>query len=226
MQSANRLINIKIAMAYRTISFEARCVMAGVPPIGLVIAGKVQLYKRKHGLQNSEHTCDLPLPVNEWPHPARRVTIRETSELTTYPIEIYTDGSKDGAGAAIYSNKQPVKPCKYKLHDCCSNNQAEQIAILKAPDQLPKLEDPTGRKAAIFTESKVKIDSLKNHSTHSFLIEEIRNKLRHVSTLNWTIHFGWVKAHIRIEGKEAADKLAREASQDVDDLNSFRQDPD
>jgi hypothetical protein len=73
MQSAQRLINIKIATAYRTISFEASCVMAGVPPIGLVIATKVQLYKRKHGLENSEHACDLPLLVNEWPHPARRL---------------------------------------------------------------------------------------------------------------------------------------------------------
>jgi hypothetical protein len=96
MQSVQRLINIKIAKAYRTISFEASCVMAGVPPIGTVIAGKVQLYKSKHGLESGEHACDMLLPVNEWPHPARRVTITETSELTTYPIEIYTDGSKDG----------------------------------------------------------------------------------------------------------------------------------
>jgi len=41
LQSAQRLINIKIAKAYRTVSFEASCVIAGVPPIGLVIDGKV-----------------------------------------------------------------------------------------------------------------------------------------------------------------------------------------
>jgi len=110
MQSAQRLINIKIAKAYRTISFKASCVMAGVPPVGIVIVGKVQLYKRKHGLENSEQACDMPLPANEWPHPTQRFTITETSELITYPIEIYMDGSKDGgkvgAGVAIYSNKQ------------------------------------------------------------------------------------------------------------------------
>ena len=34
------MINAKIAKAYRTISFEASCVMAGVPPIGLVTEEK------------------------------------------------------------------------------------------------------------------------------------------------------------------------------------------
>ena len=122
----------------------------------------------------------MPLPVNKWPHRARRVTISETSELTTYPIEIYTDGSKDGgkvgAGVTIYSNKQLVKQGKYQLQRCCSNNQAEQIGILKALE-LPKLDDPTDRTVAIFTDSKVMLDSLKNYSMHSFLIEEIRNKV-------------------------------------------------
>ena len=40
-----RLINIKTA---RTISFEASCIMAGVPHIGLVIQEKVQIYKIRH----------------------------------------------------------------------------------------------------------------------------------------------------------------------------------
>jgi hypothetical protein len=77
----------------------------------------------------------MPLPEHKWPHPARQITITETNETKTYSIEIYTDGSKDasmvGAGAVIYHNKQLIKQCKYKLNSHCSNNQAEQIAILK-----------------------------------------------------------------------------------------------
>jgi hypothetical protein len=171
------VINIKIAKAYRTISYEASCVMAGVPPIGIVIKGTAQLCERKQGIESSDHVCDMPLPVNEWPHPARRVYITDTNEQTTYPIEIYTDGNKDGGmageGVAIYSNKQLVKQCKHKLQNCCWKKEAEQIAILKALEQLPKLDDPTGRIVAIFTDSKMTIDSLKNHSRHSFLTHSL-----------------------------------------------------
>jgi len=119
-----------------------------------------------------------------------------------------------GAGAAIYSNKQLIKQCKYKLRSYCSNNQAEQIAILKALEQLQERKTPTGGKAAIYTDSKVTMDPLKNHAMHSFLIEKIRNKIRHLTMQNWTTHFRWVKAHFGIEGNEAADKLAKEAAQE------------
>jgi ribonuclease HI len=164
----------------------------------------------------------MPLPINEWTHPARQVTITETSETTIYRIEIYMDGSKDGsmvgAGAVIYSNKQLVKQCKYKLRSYCSNNQAEQIAILKELE-LQKMETPKGGMAAIYTDSKVAIDSLKNHVMHGFLIEKIRNKIRHLSMQNWTIHIRWVKAHSGIKGNETADKLAKAAAQDDENQN-------
>jgi ribonuclease HI len=223
LQRAQRLINIKIAKVYRTISFEASCLMAGVPPIGIVMAEKVQLYKRKHCTERSAYECDLPVPVTDWPHPAWRVTITETSDLIPYATQIYADsskiGGKVGAGVAVYTDKMLVRKCKYKLQGCCSNNQAEQIAILKSLELLPTLEDHNTRTVAIYTDSKVTLASLKNSSIHSFLTEEIRNMVGHLTMLNWTIHFGWVKAHAGIEGSEVADKLAKEAAQDADDQN-------
>jgi len=41
-----------------------------------------------------------------------------------------------GAGAAIYSNKQLIKQCKHKLCSYYPTNEAEQIVILKALEQL------------------------------------------------------------------------------------------
>jgi len=54
---------------------------------------------------------------------------------------------------------------------------------------------------------------------HSFLIEEIRNKVQHLTMQNWLIHFGWVKENSGIEGNNVADKLAKEAAQDLDEQN-------
>jgi ribonuclease HI len=140
-----------------------------------------------------------------------------------YPTEIYTYGSKFGgkvgAGVAIYSDKRLVRQGKYMLQNCCSNNQAEQIAILKSLEQLPNLEDLSSRIEATYSDSRLTLALLKNNSTHSFLIEEIRNMVQHLTMLNWSIHFGWVKAHSGIEGNEVAHKLAKAAAQDVDEQN-------
>jgi len=145
----------------------------------------------------------------------------ETTDLITYPTEIFADGSKIGdkvgAEVAIFSEKRLVRKCKYRLQNHCSNNQAEQIAILKALEQLLSLPDQNKGTVAIYTDSKVTLDSPKNNTRHSVLIEEIRNMVRNLKQQNWTIHFGWVKAYAGIEGKEIADTLAKDAAQDEKD---------
>jgi hypothetical protein len=45
------MMNIRTAKAYTTISFEASCMMVGVPPIGTVIEEKARLYKIKHNTE-------------------------------------------------------------------------------------------------------------------------------------------------------------------------------
>ena len=68
-------------------------------------------------------------------------------------------GSKDastvGAGVVIYRNKQMIMQYRYKIRSYGSNNQAEQIAILKVLEQLQVMEAPIGGRAAIYTERRV-----------------------------------------------------------------------
>jgi hypothetical protein len=142
LQRVQRMINIKIAKAYRTVSFEASCVLAGVPPIGLIIEEKASRYKIKH---NSE--CDLSLPVKEWPHPTRRrngritllagreiepknwpnltdeVKTTEEKEDEQRKIPIYTDGSKNehgvGSGVAIFVQQKLAVQRQFRLGIRC-----------------------------------------------------------------------------------------------------------
>jgi hypothetical protein len=94
-----RLMNIKMAKAYRTISYDASCVIAGVRPIQITIEQKVQTYMATK-INNPEY--DAPLEVRYWRHPAELPTIREVENGSTYATEVYTDGSKigDNVGAA------------------------------------------------------------------------------------------------------------------------------
>jgi ribonuclease HI len=65
-----------------------------------------------------------------------------------------------------------------KLEDRCSNNQAEQLAINKALEEIQLLnrESISPLTAIIYSDSRVSLDSLHNPNNHSFLVEEIRKK--------------------------------------------------
>jgi ribonuclease HI len=101
---------------------------------------------------------------------------------TRYTTAIYTDGSKtgDNVGAAgiVLVNGKLVHQLKFKLHGHCSNNRAEQIAILKVLEKLEELQDghDNDKRAAIYTDSKVTLDLLQTPFKRNRLIEFIRKK--------------------------------------------------
>ena len=106
-----------------------------------------------------------------------------------------------------------LEKIKHKLGPRSSNNQAEQLAILKSLERIEELT-PTGNQlVSIFTDSRITLDSISNTRNHNRLIESIRLQKRTLERKNWKIHFSWVKGHSGIAGNEIADQLAKEAAE-------------
>jgi ribonuclease HI len=175
-----RLINIKIAKAYCTVSNEALCILTGLTPIAIKIEEAIQFYELTRGSTKEEALVDCDMGVKYWHPPLQKIT-RETGT-----IQIFTDGSKSeegvDAGIAIFRSGNHIKSLKYKLNKRCTNNQTEQLAILRALEYTENIqtEDKT---ATICTDSRMTLDSLKNSNIHTFFIEEIRRKLKEMGKM-------------------------------------------
>jgi ribonuclease HI len=130
--------------------------------------------------------------------------------------------NKESGQVQLYS-KEERRKLKLKLDSRCSNNQAEQLAILKALEAIKSLNRNSinPRMGTIFTDSRVSLDSLHNPNNHAFLVEEIRKKVASLERSQWKIMFSWVKAHIGIFVNELADKLAKEAARSDDTSYDF-----
>jgi transcription elongation GreA/GreB family factor len=69
---------------------------------------------------------------------------------------------------------------KYKLHGRCSNNQSDQVAILRALEQLQNLQlaEDSEKRTVVNTNSKVTLDTLKNRNKHYILIQNMRKEIK------------------------------------------------
>ena len=223
LKRVQRLINIRIARSFRTASYEALCIVTGLTPIAFKIQEVVRLHHVKRTNRYGDLSVDHNTPYEKWTHPAERVEIKNAKDYTKYMYEIYTDGSKSdfgvGAGIVVFCNDEINNKLQFKLSSGCSNNQAEQLAIVKAIDYINTLNDTTqieGRSVAIYTDSKITLDSLKNGHNHNTLIDDIRRNLKLLEKDGWQVDFSWVKAHIGNYGNEMADRLAKQAASDSD----------
>ena len=116
-QRVQRMMNIKIAKAFRTLSYEASCVLAAIRPIQLAVEETVRTYTATH--KNIEY--EEILDVRYWPHPVEMPLIRAQTEIPNNIINIFTDGSKIGGkvGAAAVLIKDDIflDQSKYRLHE-------------------------------------------------------------------------------------------------------------
>jgi len=88
--------------------------------------------------------------------------------------------------------------------------------------EILQREDKT---ASLYTDSRMTLASLKNRNIHITLIEEIRRKLTEMGKTNWKINFSWVKVHVRIQGNELPDTIAKEAATNLDIKESYKEVP-
>jgi len=116
----------------------------------------------------------------DWTHPADAVRISEQGQEKEHTIHIDTDGSKNehgvGSGYAIYLQNKLTRQLKHKLHDRCSHNQAEQMAIVKALKEIETIQIHKDilKTILIHIERRITIDSLQNMKNRNYLIEAIR----------------------------------------------------
>jgi ribonuclease HI len=213
--TVQQLINIKIAKAYRTTSNEALCILTGITPIEIKAEETVNLYRIIRDRQN--HQLDQEVELKDWTHPADSVTvaISQQNEANEHTIPIFTDGSKNdhgvGSETAIYIQNKLTHQMKHKLHDKCSNNQAEQTAIVKALQarETIKINNNIPRTVKIHTDSRITLESRKNMKNQNHLIEEIRKKTTALEKEYWNNEHTWIKAHVGNYGNELADRLAK-----------------
>jgi ribonuclease HI len=120
-----------------------------------------------------------------------------------------------GSGVAVFTGNVFTEQLKFKLDNRCSNNQAEQLAIVKALEVIESQRENHNehRTAVIYTDSKITLDSISSAKNHNHLVEEIRKRSGTLSKKNGKIEFKWVKAHAGIYGNEIAYRLAKEATQ-------------
>ena len=185
-----RLINIKMAKAYRTLSNEALCVFTGMMPIDIKIEEAAQLYQLTKGTANDKTQFDKDLEVRYWQHPAE-ASISSTDEKDENgSLHIYTDGGKTergvGSGIAFFESGRHTKSIQRRLNKMWTINQAQQLAILVALQHTEK-KLRTDKRIAIYTDSKITLDKLQNSKIHTYIIEEIRRKTIEMNKTSWDV---------------------------------------
>jgi len=134
--------------------------------------------------------------VRYWPHAAEIPLIRAPTEIPHNVINVFTDGSKSGGkfGGAVVIIKDDIilHQSTFKLHEGCSNNQAEQVAVQRSLERIQNLQltEDAEKTAVVNRDSKVTPDTLQNRNKHYILIESIRKEIKRLEDLRWAVGEG------------------------------------
>jgi ribonuclease HI len=111
------------------------------------------------------------MDTKNWIHLAKHITIVEGQDVSTHSIQTYTDGSKNeegvGSGIAVFAGGNLKTTLRYRLSEWGTNNQPEQMPILKAMEYIQQIsiEEKT---ALVYTDSRITLQLLK--TTNDILI--------------------------------------------------------
>jgi len=90
-----RLISLRIAKAYRTISHEALCILTGLTPITIKTEEVAKLYNTTTGRNNQKYEIDKEENPRNWLQLTDIVSVNNTKgDSEEQQWHIYTDGSK------------------------------------------------------------------------------------------------------------------------------------
>jgi hypothetical protein len=93
--SVQRLIIIKIAKAYRTVSNEALCILSRLTPIAIKIE-EAQFYQITRGSNKEEAQTNRGMVIKYWHRPAETITFLTEDNPGTSSAQIFTDGKNRG----------------------------------------------------------------------------------------------------------------------------------
>ena len=114
---------------------------------------------------------DYEVPPKDWLNLADSVRITEQKD--EHAIQVFRDGSKNehgvGAGVAIFIQSKLEHQLRFTLHNRFSNNQAEQLPIVKALETIEILHtnDTIPRRVTVHTDSLITLQSLENPKNHN-----------------------------------------------------------
>ncbi|UYV77902.1 hypothetical protein LAZ67_15002762, partial [Cordylochernes scorpioides] len=179
--------------------------ITGSPPFDIIVRSRTAFLKEinEGNFESRPGPASLPYPPDR-----RQLSFSLNIEEITTPI-IFTDGSKNeaGVGAAIVPSSEDQQPVLLRLHPDCTAFQAELLAIRWA---VRLVKEGYSRNAiTIASDCRSALSAIcTSGPVRSTLVAKIILALN----TNQNVNLCWVPGHCGIDGKERADRAAKNAA--------------